>query len=229
MTTESKTTKTMNSSSTKSKARVRDLGEVFTAEREVNAMLDLVKDETLRIESKFLEPACGDGNFLVPILERKLEVVELRYRKSQLEYERNLLIAIGSIYGIELMEDNVRDCRKRIYIIAIKHYKRNFGKKIKEDICKSIKVIVKRNILWGDALTLKTPDEESAPIIFSEWSRPFNDSRIKRHDYYFRELLPQEQNNLFNQDIVSDLGANGFIPRPHRSYPAIHMTKIGEL
>ena len=72
----------------KSKKRVADHGEVFTAEREVNAMLDLVKQETERIDSRFLEPACGDGNFLTEVLKRKLIVVENRYRKSQLEFER---------------------------------------------------------------------------------------------------------------------------------------------
>jgi len=66
----------------KSRQRVQDHGEVFTNEREVNAMLDMVKQETERIESRFLEPACGDGNFLAEVLRRKLAVVNARYRRS---------------------------------------------------------------------------------------------------------------------------------------------------
>ena len=98
----------------KSKQRVADHWEVFTREQEVNAMLDLVKDETLRIESRFLEPACGDGNFLIQILKRKLEIVEKNYRTSQREYEFYAVLAICSIYGIEFLKDNVEACRKRL-------------------------------------------------------------------------------------------------------------------
>lgn len=213
----------------KSKDRVRDQGEVFTAEREVNAMLGLVQNETERIESRFLEPACGDGNFLAPILERKLAVVGTRYKKSQLEYERNALIAIGSIYGVEYLKDNVKECRRRLYGIFFNHYKSLYGKKVKEPICKSAKAIIARNILWGDALSLKTPDENAEPLVFSEWSRPFDDSRIKRHDYYFHELTPLEKRDLFTEELISDQGAEGFIPRPIKSYPFTHITKIGAL
>ena len=93
--------------SKEAKARTRDYGEVFTREREVNAMLDLVKNETEIIESRFLEPACGNGNFLAPILERKLEVVKKKYKSSQVEFERNAFLAVSSIYGVELLHDNV--------------------------------------------------------------------------------------------------------------------------
>jgi len=99
-----------NTNITKSKKRIRDHGEVFTQEREVNAMLDLVKNETDRIESRFLEPACGDGNFLAPILERKLAIVKKKYRSSQNEFERMAFLAVSSIYGVELLLDNVEVC-----------------------------------------------------------------------------------------------------------------------
>ena len=101
-----------------SKKRVSDHGEVYTRKREVNAMLDLVKQETERIESRFLEPACGTGNFLSEILERKLHIVELRYGKNQLDYERYAVLAISSIYGIDILEDNVLECRKRLFDIS---------------------------------------------------------------------------------------------------------------
>lgn len=96
-----------------SKKRVADHGEVYTRKREVNAMLDMVKQETERIESRFLEPACGTGNFLTEVLERKLSIVDSRYRKSQLEYERNAVLAISSIYGIDILEDNAEACKSR--------------------------------------------------------------------------------------------------------------------
>lgn len=113
-----------------SKQRVIDHGEVFTAEREVNAMLDLVKHETERIESRFLEPACGTGNFLIEILKRKLTVVEQRYSKNQLEYERYAILAISSIYGIDILEDNAAKCRKRLFKIFDEKYTSSITKNI---------------------------------------------------------------------------------------------------
>lgn len=99
----------------KSKQRVADHGEVFTAEREVNAMLDLVKQETERIDSRFLEPACGDGNFLAEILRRKLAVVKTNYRRNPADYEKYAVIAVTSIYGIDILQDNVEACRERLF------------------------------------------------------------------------------------------------------------------
>ena len=111
-----------------SKKRVADHGEVLTSQREVNAMLDLVKQETERIDARFLEPACGIGNFLTEILNRKLNVVEAKYRRSQLEFERNIVSAISSIYGIDILEDNVIECRKRLFDMANKKYTALFKK-----------------------------------------------------------------------------------------------------
>src|SRR5690349_9976848 len=109
-----------------SKERVAEHGEVFTSPREVNAMLDLVKQETERIDSRFLEPACGTGNFLTEVLNRKLQVVEKKYRKSQLEFERNIVSAVSSIYGIDIQEDNVIECRKRLFDMVDEKYTRLF-------------------------------------------------------------------------------------------------------
>ena len=105
-----------------SKKRVTDHGEFYTAKREVKAMLDLVKQETERIESRFLEPACGTGNFLKEILMRKLDIVEARYSKSQHEYERYSVLAVTSIYGIDILQDNVIECRKRLFNIFNQRY-----------------------------------------------------------------------------------------------------------
>ena len=106
----------------KSKQRVADHGEVFTNEREVNAMLDLVKQETERIESRFLEPACGEGAFLKEILRRKLEVVKNRYKKSPYDYERYAILALTSIYGVDIMEDNAEICRQNLFEIWNREY-----------------------------------------------------------------------------------------------------------
>ena len=105
----------MEGTQVKSRQRVSDHGEVYTNPREVNAMLDLVKHETERIDSRFLEPACGHGNFLTAILERKLDVVEKTYGKSQIEFERYSVLAVASIYGIDLLEDNIVEARARLY------------------------------------------------------------------------------------------------------------------
>ena len=148
-----------------SKKRVADHGEVLTSQREVNAMLDLVKQETERIDSRFLEPACGTGNFLTEILNRKLNVVEAKYRRSQLEFERNIVSAISSIYGIDILEDNVIECRKRLFDMANKKYTALFKKKAKDDVRKVIQFIFEKNIIWGDALDLKTVGPNPHQII----------------------------------------------------------------
>jgi hypothetical protein len=209
----------------KSKKRVTDHGEVFTAEREVNAMLDLVKQETERIDSRFLEPACGNGNFLAEVLRRKLAIVENHYAKSQLEWERYAVLAVSSIYGIEILQDNVAECRDRLFAIFNDEYTRLYKNSCKEECRQSVKYLLCRNILWGDALNLKTPDEKAEPIIFSEWSA-VNGSMLKRRDFTLANLLlPRhaEANSLF-----SDLGDEAFLPTPVKDYPLIHFLKLGE-
>lgn len=210
----------------KSKKRVADHGEVFTAEREVNAMLNLVKQETERIESRFLEPACGDGNFLVKILERKLAVIDSRYSKSQLEWERYAVLAVSSIYGVDILQDNVEECRQRLFNIFNERYNGLYKNSIKEECLRGVKYILSLNILWGDALTLKTPDTKANPIIFAEWSA-VNGSMIKRRDYTMANLL--ESQPLEGPNLFSDLGDQAFIPTPVAEYPLIHFLKIGEL
>ena len=214
----------INNTQFKTRQRVTDHGEVFTSEREVNAMLDLVKQETERIDSRFLEPACGTGNFLVEILKRKLTVVENRYSKNQLEYERYSILAISSIYGVEILEDNVQTCRDRLLGVFTHYYINNYKKEIKQECLKAAEFILGRNILWGDALSLKTPNEKAEPIIFSEWSA-VNGSMIKRRDYTMANLLenqPMEGLNLF-----SDLGDKAFIPTPIADFPLTHFLKLG--
>ena len=144
----------------KSKQRVADHGEVFTADREVKAMCDLVKNETERIDSRFLEPACGDGNFLAEILTRKLEVVKRKYKKSTLDYEKNAVLAISSVYGVDIMQDNVTECRKRLYEIWEKEYKAICKKECNDETRAAVRYILDKNILCGNALTLMCVDAE---------------------------------------------------------------------
>ena len=186
----------MAKSQTKSKVRVREHGEVFTAEREVKAMCDLVKDETERIDSRFLEPACGDGNFLAEILTRKLEVVKRKYKKSTLDYEKNAVLAISSVYGVDIMQDNVLACRDRLFKIWDKEYKTVCKKDCNDQTRKAVKFILTKNIVCGNALTLKCVDENGnetdESIVFSEWAF-ITGFQMQRQDYIFAHLL--EMNN----------------------------------
>ena len=206
----------------KSKKRVAEHGEVFTSEREVNAMLDLVKQETERIDSRFLEPACGTGNFLVEILNRKLKIVKDRYKKSQIEFERNAIIAISSIYGVDILQDNAIECRYRLFEIFDGIYTRLYKTDCKEDCRSSVKFLLNRNILWGDALDFTNP-ETKEPIVFSEWSA-IKGSMIKRRDYVFKFLVEQtHQFSMFN-----DEGNPAAIDEPIKDYPVCHFLKIAE-
>ena len=193
-------------------------------------MLDLVKPETERIDSRFLEPACGNGNFLAAILARKLRVVESRYAKSQLEYERNAITAIASLYGIDKLEDNAAECRRRLFDIFNQQYTKCFKTRAKDQCRSAVWVILQRNIIHGNALTLETVGKFPEPIVFSEWSFPFHNSFIKRRDYIFSDLLQageSAQGSLFLKEEYSDLGMRAFIPKEIRSYPPVHFLKLG--
>jgi hypothetical protein len=205
----------------KSKKRVADHGEVFTNEREVNAMLDLVKHETERIDSRFLEPACGNGNFLAEVLRRKLIVVDSRYSKSQIEWERYSVSAVSSIYGVDILEDNAKECRDRLLGIYTDWYSKTF-KQVQHECIRSVRFLLSRNILWGDALDFTNP-ETKQPIVFSEW-RAVNGSMLKRRDYMFKFLVEKtHQFSMFN-----DEGNAAAIDEPVKDFPLIHFLKLGE-
>jgi hypothetical protein len=206
----------------KSKKRVADHGEVFTNDREVNAMLDLVKHETERIDSRFLEPACGNGNFLAEVLRRKLKVVDQRYGNNQMDWERYAVIAVSSIYGVDILEDNAKECRERLYTIFDDFYTALFKDKCKEECRRSIRFLLDRNILWGDALDFTNPSTKQ-PIVFSEWSA-VNGSMLKRRDYMFKFLVEKShQFSLFN-----DEGNPAAIDEPVKDFPLIHFLKLSE-
>src|SRR3954466_6927367 len=147
----------------KSKKRVADHGEVFTPLWLVDAMLDLVKGETERIDSRFLEPACGSGNFLVRVLQRKLGEVELKFGKSNFEKRHFALLALMCIYGIELLPDNIAECRANLLEIFVEYLNLDPS----DDLYRAASYVLSQNLVHGDALTMRTHD--ALPITFAEW------------------------------------------------------------
>ncbi len=206
-----------------SKKRVADHGEVFTRLREVNAMLDLIKQETERIDSRFLEPACGTGNFLTEVLMRKLRVVESRYKKSQLEYERNAVLAVSSIYGIDILQDNVAKCRERLFGLFDESYTHLYKTAAKNECRNAIQYILEKNIIQGDALTLKTGGDNPRPIVFAEWSL-VNGSMLKRRDYMMSFLIEKQH----QMQLFSDEGNLADINEPVKEYPLTHFLEVAD-
>lgn len=166
----------------KSKKRVIDHGEVFTPSWLVDIMLDLT-EESDRIDARFLEPACGTGNFLTKVLQRKLAIVELKSRKSDRDKKYLALIAIMSLYGIELLEDNLIECRNRLLGIFSSYL--NIGKA--NEFYMAASRVLAMNLVHGDALKMRTANNR--PIIFSEWIYLGKD-KFRRQDFRF-DLLSQ--------------------------------------
>ncbi len=208
----------------KSKERVNVFGEVNTSEKEVNAMLDLVRNETNRIDSRFLEPACGDGNFLIKVLERKFNIIVDKYKSNQYEFEKNSIIAVGSVYGIDILEDNAKRARQRLFFKFVTIYERLFGKYLNQDLVKSIKFIINKNIIHGDALTLKQANSEN-PVTFCEWG--ILNNKLKRRDFTLAELLeyaPFEEGTLFHgmeEEVM-------IMPKPIKEHAIVNYDKAFE-
>ena len=213
----------------KSKERVAEHGEVFTNEREVNAMLDLVKDETERIESRFLEPACGDGNFLIEILRRKLAVVKRQYghRNSRADYEKYSIIALSSIYGVDIMEDNAVECRKRLFDEWNISYSKQCGTEANDECREAAKYILEHNILCGDALTMLRNDE--TPIIFAQWDL-VTGNKIKRRDYRLDQLMRDRSDQIdmdtYLSNMVYDTETDAWVPVPIAEYPLMNYWEV---
>ena len=200
----------------KSRERVQQHGEVFTNEREVNAMLDLVKHETERIDSRFLEPACGDGNFLAEILRRKLRVCRSfveQGKNTQLEYEKNAVLAVSSIYGIELLTDNAMACRERLFKIFHDEYCSLYGDRVKEECMDSIRYLLSKNIIIGNALTFKRVDNPDEYIMISEWSL-LGGGMMNRRDYDFYYMVGDNQGNSL------------FTDTPCKTYNPVHFLNL---
>ena len=206
----------------KSAERVRNHGEVLTARREVEAMLDLVKNESERIDSRFLEPACGTGNFLTAILERKLKPVADRYSTKEADFEVQMLSALGSIYGIDLLEDNIKVSQERMFEIACDCYKKSL-KKLPDETFKNImKFVLSKNILQGDSLN------GIDKIIFTQWT--LIGYQIKREEYSFAQMNQQAEimNTPLFAALQNEKGEDVFIPQPVKTYPAVYYRNLPE-
>lgn len=185
--------KPINQRQVKSKKRVADFGEVFTNEREVKAMLDLLPPEIWhKITATFLEPACGNGNFLAQILSRKLDAVlqslsakKIPKKSQAFNYGYYAIYAVSSIYGIEILADNCTECHERLLALFIAHYQKNF-KKTDPQVIKVVQYLLSKNIVNHDALFNK-----DNPIIFSEWK--FMGEMVTRRDFVYGELVKDEQ------------------------------------
>jgi hypothetical protein len=165
----------------RSRQRVADHGEVFTPAWLVDDMLDLVKAETERIESRFLEPACGSGNFLVPVLRRKLAAVEARHGKSDFEKRHYALLALMCVYGIELLADNALECRQGL----LEAFLDFLGSDKDGRWSRAAQTVLEANIVQGDALTMTTRDGD--PITFPEWSY-LGKGKFQRRDFRYDNL-----------------------------------------
>lgn len=165
----------------KSKKRVAEHGEVFTPQWLVDAMLDLVKDETERIDSRFLEPACGSGNFLVPVLRRKLVAVEIKYGSSEFEQRQFSLLAVMSIYGIELLPDNIEECRANVLEVLADYLDLSES----DDLYLAASFVLSQNLIHGDALKMRTHDGQ--PITFAEWGY-LGKGKFQRRDFRLAAL-----------------------------------------
>lgn len=179
----------------KSKKRVADHGEVFTPPWLVEKMLDLVKGETERIDSRFLEPACGSGNFLVPILQRKLAAVEAKYGKSDFERRHYALYALTSCYGIELLADNIAECRANMLEVFSQYLSLDSS----DDLYHAASHILSLNLIHGDAMTMKNAD--GGPILIVEWGY-IGKGKFMRRDFRLDVLTGmasfREERSLFS-------------------------------
>ena len=205
----------------KSRQRVIDHGEVFTPEWMVNDMLDLVKDESERIDSRFLESACGEGNFLAVVLQRKLAVVQARFGSSEFERQNQALLALMCIYGIELLEDNVDSCRFRLMNIFINYLQIENN----SPFYAAAESILQSNILHADALTMMTKSLVPNPIVVAEWSY-LGKGNYQRRDFRFDTLT---QMSSFGTDtLFGDIGKHAIFV-PVKDYPRLSVKEIPDV
>jgi hypothetical protein len=203
----------------KSKQRVADHGEVFTPAWMVEAMLDLVKDETERIDSRFLEPACGSGNFLVRILQRKLAAVELKFGKSDFERRHYSLLALMCTYGIELLDDNIAECRANMLEILADYLKIDES----DELYRAAFYVLSQNLVHGDALTMRT--HNGPPISFAEWGY-LGKGKFQRRDFSLKNLARSSafgsEGSLFGRDGQHEIftPTNSYVPMTMRQLAA---------
>ena len=201
----------------KSKQRVSDHGEVFTPDWLVEEMLNLVRDETERLDSRFLEPACGSGNFLTSILKRKLATVEIKYAKSEFDRNHYALLSLMCIYGIELLEDNISECKANLLDIFSKYLKIN-----SEDFLYACgDFVLSQNVVHGDALTMK--DMSGKPIAFAEWGY-LGKGKFQRRDFRF-DVLTGSSAFSAEGSLFADLGKHEIF-QPIKTYEPMTIIEL---
>jgi hypothetical protein len=194
----------------KSRQRVSDHGEVFTPRWLVDDMLDLVKSETERIDSRFLEPACGSGNFLITVLERKLAAVKARHGGSDFEKRHYALFAVMCIYGVELLGDNAAECRENLLAV----FTAFIGANAEVSWCRAATVVLAANIVQGDALKMTTVDGE--PITFPEWGY-LGRGKYQRRDFRYDSLT---QRSAATEGLFTHFEEHEIFT-PVRTYPVM--------
>ena len=204
----------------RSRKRVADHAEVFTPEWLVEAMLDLVKDETTRIDSRFLEPACGSGNFLVKVLQRKLAAVEAKYGKSDFERRNYSLLAVMCIYGIELLADNIAECRENLLVIFADY----LALEPTDDAYRAAHHVLSVNLVHGDAMKMCTA--EGSAISFAEWGY-LGKGKFQRRDFRL-DVLTLSSMFSAEESLFSTLGKHEIFT-PDKSYPTMTMIELAQL
>jgi hypothetical protein len=204
----------------KSKQRVADHGEVFTPAWMVEAMLDLVKGETERIDSRFLEPACGNGNFLVQILRRKLAAVELKYGKSDFERRHYALLGLMCLYGIELLPDNIADCRENLLEIFADYLNLDPS----DDLYRAAFFVLSQNLIHGDAMKMRGCD--GSAILFAEWGY-VGKGKFQRRDFRFDSLT---LSSVFSAEdsLFAQLGKHEIFT-PAKTYPPMTVSELAAI
>jgi len=204
----------------KSKQRVADHGEVFTPTWLVDAMLDLVKGETERIDARFLEPACGSGNFLVRVLQRKLAAVDLKFGKSEFNRGQYALLALMSCYGIELLPDNILECRADMLGVLAEYLVLDES----DDLCRAASYVLSQNLVHGDALTMRTSDDQA--IKFAEWGY-LGRGKFQRRDFRLDALA---QSSAFSEKgtLFADLARHDIFV-PIKTYPPVTATELARM
>jgi len=211
----------MAPSVTNPRQRIIDHGEVFTPPGLVNDMLDLVAHECERIDSRFLEPACGDGNFLAEVLRRKLLTVDKKNARNREKWERDAILAVCSLYGIDLLADNIAACQDRLLAVVAETYDACHKTTLPDAVGRAVAFILVKNIVQGDALTFRTADDK--PIVLSEWS-PLNGMLLKRRDFTYEHLL--EDSRVASLPLFSDMGENVFVPTAVGEFPPCNYLKL---
>lgn len=201
----------------KSKQRVSDHGEVFTPEWLVDAMLDLVKDETERLDSRFLEPACGSGNFLTKILKRKLATVDIKYAKSDFDRNHYAVLSLMCIYGVELLEDNIEECKANLLEIFVEY----LNLQPEDSLYACADYVLTQNIVHGDALTMK--DMTGNPISFAEWGY-LGKGKFQRRDFRF-DVLTGSSAFSAEGSLFADLGKHEIF-QPVKTYEPMTVVEI---